>query len=152
MIRLTRKAESCDYGDQTSNQIRDQIISTCKLQELRRKLLEKGQKLPLKELQDTARTSEAVRRQSKSVAVAEAGVNSVTVKSADHRKDKGKGDQKPITCYRCGNQNKTCNKCKQTGHFAASVCKTKKGQATEKNKVNFVDDYDEYASSVYSKD
>lgn len=134
------------------------------MQELRRKLLEKGQKLPLKELQDTARTSEAVRRQSKSVAVAEASVNSVNVKSADHRKDKGKGDQKPITCYRCGNQghfarnpdcpakNKTCNKCKQTGHFAASVCKTKKGQATEKNKVNFVDDHDEYASNVYSKD
>ena len=43
VVPLKRKAESCDYGDQVNNQIRDQIISTCKSQELCPKLLEKGQ-------------------------------------------------------------------------------------------------------------
>ena len=174
VVRLKRKAESCDYGDQADSQIRDQIISTCRSQELRRKLLEKGQKLTLKELQDKARTFEVVRRQSKSMSGQEANVNRISGKTVQHKK-KEKADQSgkskeekteqkstKATCYRCGRQghfarnpncparNKTCNKCKQVGHFA-SVCKTKKVQLNEKGKINHVETDDEYAFSVDSK-
>ena len=50
-VRLRRKAQHCDYGGQMDDQIRDQIISKCCSNELRRKLLGKGQLLTLKQLQ-----------------------------------------------------------------------------------------------------
>ena len=49
-VRLRRKAQQCDYGDQLESQIRDQIISRCWSSDLRRKFLEKGQTLNLKQL------------------------------------------------------------------------------------------------------
>ena len=36
-VRLRWKAQQCDYGDQMEAQIRDQIISKCRCNELRRK-------------------------------------------------------------------------------------------------------------------
>ena len=36
-VRLRRKAQQCDYGDQMEAQIRDQIISKDRFNELRRK-------------------------------------------------------------------------------------------------------------------
>ena len=118
--------------------------------------MEKAQRYTLKELQDTARTFEAVRRQSRYMAIPEASVNHISTKPSQ-KKDKGKAAHKMAnaTCYRCGKQghfarnpscparNKTCNKCRKTGHFAV-VCKTKK--------VSLVEDYDEYAFSVNGKD
>ena len=38
-VRLRRKAQQCDYGEQMEAQIRDQIVSRCQSDELRRKLL-----------------------------------------------------------------------------------------------------------------
>ena len=38
-VRLRRKAQLCDYGGEVDDQIRDQIISKCKSNELRKKLL-----------------------------------------------------------------------------------------------------------------
>ena len=49
-VRLRRKAQQCDYGDQMEGQIRDQIVSKCRSNELRRKLLEKVQALTLQNL------------------------------------------------------------------------------------------------------
>ncbi len=66
-IRLRRKAQQCDYADQMEAQIRDQIISKCRSNELRRKFLEKGQTLTLQQLQEIARIFEAVKKQTKSM-------------------------------------------------------------------------------------
>ncbi|XP_020898529.1 uncharacterized protein LOC110237280 [Exaiptasia diaphana] len=130
----------------------------------------------MNELQNTARTLEAVRRQSKSMSSESANVHGISRKPAHiQSKGRGKRDQqfKPkerkeeqksgVTYwrYRCGREghfarnpncpamNKTCNNCKQTGHFA-SVFKTKKVQ--DKGKVNFVEsDEEEDAFSAKSK-
>ncbi|CAB4015033.1 Hypothetical predicted protein, partial [Paramuricea clavata] len=44
-VRLRRKAQQCDYGDQLESQIRDQIISRCRSSDLRRKFLENGRRV-----------------------------------------------------------------------------------------------------------
>ena len=46
--------KDCDYGEQAENQIRDQVVQRCKSHELRKKLLEKGEKLTLELLLSTA--------------------------------------------------------------------------------------------------
>ena len=76
-VRLRRKAQQCDYGEQMEAQIRDQIVSRCQSDKLRRKLLEKGQTLTLKSLQDIARNYEAVKRQTKSMSRSNDSVNRV---------------------------------------------------------------------------
>jgi predicted component of type VI protein secretion system len=45
--RLKRAAQDCDYGDDTNNQIRDEIMCKCTSNYIRRKLLEEGQGLTL---------------------------------------------------------------------------------------------------------
>ena len=76
-VRLRCKAQHCDYGDQMEAQIRDQILSKCRSNELRRKLLEKGQTLTLQTLQEIARNYEAVRRQTQSMSLSSVSVNQV---------------------------------------------------------------------------
>ena len=76
-IRLRRKAQQCDYGDQMEAQIRDQIISKCRSNELGRKLLEKGQTLTLQTLQEITRNYEAVRSQTQSISLSSVSVNQV---------------------------------------------------------------------------
>ena len=74
-IRLRHKAQQCAYGDQLKAQIRDQIISKCCSNKLRRKLLEKGQTLTLQTLQEIARNYEAVKRQTQSMSLSSVSVN-----------------------------------------------------------------------------
>jgi len=50
--------KDCDYGDQAETQIRDQVVQRCKSHELRKKLLEKGEKLTLELLLSTAANHE----------------------------------------------------------------------------------------------
>ena len=76
-VRLRCKAQQCDYGDQMEAHIRDQIISKCCSNELRRKLLEKGQTLTLQTLQEIARNYEAVKRQTQRMSLSIVSVNRV---------------------------------------------------------------------------
>ena len=78
-VRLRHKAQHCDYGDQMEAQIRDQIISKCLFNELRRKLLEKGQTLTLQTLQEIARNYELVKRQTQSMSLSSVSVNRVEI-------------------------------------------------------------------------
>ena len=64
--------------------IRDQIISKCRSNELRRKLMEKGRTLTLQTLQEIARNYEAVGRQTQSMSL-----SSVSVKQVDDRRTTG---------------------------------------------------------------
>ena len=84
-VRLRRKAQQCDYGEQMEAQIRDQIISRCWSDELRRKLL-KGQTLTLQNLQDIARNYEAVKRQTKSMSRSNDSVNRLRDDPANRNK------------------------------------------------------------------
>ena len=61
--RLRQKA----YGDQIEAQTQDQIVSKCRSNELRRKLLGKGQTLTLQNLQVIAPNCEAVKMQTQSM-------------------------------------------------------------------------------------
>ncbi|CAB4032331.1 Hypothetical predicted protein, partial [Paramuricea clavata] len=45
--RLRRTAKDCGYGDESDNQIRDEILCKCSSSCIKRKLLEKGQGLTL---------------------------------------------------------------------------------------------------------
>ena len=57
--RLKQKALSCDYGESSDEFIRDQVIDKCRSVALRRKLLERGQSLTFKQLQEISRAHEA---------------------------------------------------------------------------------------------
>ena len=82
--RLRQVVKDCDYGDQAENQIRDQVVQRCKSHELRKKLLEKGEKLTL-ELLSTAANHEGVQSQLENME-GKNDVNSVR----DKQEDKGK--------------------------------------------------------------
>ena len=159
-----------DYGEQAENQIRDQVVQRCKSHELRKKLLEKGEKLTLELLLSTAANHERVQSQLENME-GRKDVNLVCDKQENKRKEPVKG-----ACYRCGKvghfgrdsecpaKGKTCHKCGGADHFG-SQCRTKtakppKPRREEKTKVKnkkksvrYVGserDEDEYAFTVNS--
>ena len=67
VTRLRQVVKDCDYGEQAENQIRDQVVQRCKSHELRRKLLEKEEKLTLELLLSTAANHERVQSQLESM-------------------------------------------------------------------------------------
>ncbi|CAB4011799.1 Transposon Ty3-I Gag-Pol poly [Paramuricea clavata] len=91
----------------------NETIDQCRSSDLRRKFLEKGQTLNLKQLQEIARTSEAVKRQVKRMNVHNDGVNRVSEKPGRQDRHESKGEKggkvtKSGQCFRCG----------KPGHFA----------------------------------
>ena len=163
VVRLRRKAQQCDYGNQLKSQIIDQVISKCRSSDLRRKFLDKGHTLNLKQLQEIARTSAAVKRQAKSMCGPGDGVNRVSERPNRQTRHERKSEKPGIMnktgeCFRygkpghftrdpkCPARGKECSKCQQKGHFAV-MCKTKSKEYV-KPRVSFVDEEDEYAFTV----
>ena len=174
VTRLRQAVKDCDYGDQSENQIRDQVVHKCRSVQLRKKLLEEGEKLQLKDVLRIAATQEAVQSQLNHMKDVSTG-SEATVNSVQARKFQAKGghdektdrsdrqadrsDKRKVECYGCGKKGhysrdpqcpakgKTCNHCGKTGHFA-NKCREK----NRDGKVNFVEsEADEYAFSVMSR-
>ena len=61
--RLRRAARDCGYGDETDNQIRDEILCKCTSSYIKRKLSEEGQGLSLERTLEIAENCENVNSQ-----------------------------------------------------------------------------------------
>ena len=64
VIRLRKLSVYCEYGDNTNEHIRDQVITTCRSPKFRTKLLEKRE-LTLEKVLEMDKSREAVTHQSK---------------------------------------------------------------------------------------
>ncbi|PIK54248.1 hypothetical protein BSL78_08875 [Apostichopus japonicus] len=67
IARLTRQAVNCEFGQESKEHIRDQVIDKCNSSALRRKLLTKGTGLKLDDLQEISRAMETVDAQMKAM-------------------------------------------------------------------------------------
>ena len=138
VIRLTRQADNCEFGESKKEQIRDQIIDKCKSNELRRKLLEMGKALTLDNVQRIARSMEAAEMQARRIEKDRSEeINNIGNRGRKAKKpENAQRNKQSQKCYRCGRPGhfardkncpavgETCKKCKKVGHFAV-VCKTK---------------------------
>ena len=157
-LRLRRKAQQCDYKDQMEIQIRDQIMSKCRSNKLRRKLLEKGQTLTLQTLQAIARNYESVKRQTQSLSLPSGSVNRVD--DSMPRRNSVDKVQSGGECYRCGRRKhfardplcpargKVCSKC------SLNFCKTKVTEVPRRSRVWYMqagdcqEEEDEYVFAI----
>lgn len=136
VTRLRQLAVDCDFGKNSDDFIRDQVIDKCISTQLRTKLLAQ-KSLTLNMCLEIAAAKEASERQATEMS------NDEKVfafrNKPDPRSEKGeKGDrfpQKPEVCGRCGqrghgsreckcSKNITCFKCQRQGHFA-NMCKSR---------------------------
>ncbi|XP_041471762.1 uncharacterized protein K02A2.6-like [Lytechinus variegatus] len=141
VTKLRKAAQGCNYGADEDNQIRDQVVQNCRSNNLRRKLLEKGQTLTLAETLVIAKSFEAVEAQFQSMKLdgrsSGGQVNQLTTSSGKTSRGKSsRNAESGHECYRCGNlghfgsdascpaKGKTCRSCGGHDHFAKK-CKSK---------------------------
>ena len=140
VTRLKQTAQTCEFGDAATvdEQIRHQEISKCLLQELCRKLLQKGRNLTLPQ---TARSMEESEKQARSIEGGSGEVRSEVNSVSGKTNYKGDASARKVKCFCCGYtghkandrrcpaRGKQCRKCNGSGHFEA-VCKTKEKQTS----------------------
>ncbi len=151
--RLRHGIRDCGYGDESDNQIRDEILAKCTSNYTRRKLLEEGPTLTLARALEIGELCEGIETQMAAMSNGkDAGtVNRVSEAGARPKSDKGRkssqaqGKTKNVkgACYRCGQtghygrdpecpaKGKTCRKCQGKDHFS-SVCTTRRAQGEKK--------------------
>jgi len=135
VTRLKKASLGCDYTD-GDNQIRDQVVEHCRSDRLRRKLLEKGEALTLKETLKTAAMFETVESQFQSMKLDEQDVRRVSSRPPPQQYTRSDGKESKNQCYRCGHpghygrdptcpaRGKICKNCDGRDHFA-KVCRSK---------------------------
>ena len=113
--RLRRASKDCDYGEDTGNQIRDEILCKCTSTCIKRKLLEERQGLTLSRALEIAENCEKVDAQLATMTIEEKRENSASVnRIKGTKRDHGKRSQSRGT--KTGLE-KTCHRCGRTGHF-----------------------------------
>ena len=136
--RLRCAAKDCAYGEDTDNQIRDEILCKCTTTYINRKLLEEGQGLTLARSLEIAENCEKVDSQLAVMTVDGKGDGAMSVNRIDETKSDSRdrkqstgatGNNREPTCYRCGRfghfgrdpgcpaKGKTCRKCGLKDHF-----------------------------------
>ena len=151
---LCHGIKDCGYGDESDNQIRDELLAKCTSDYIRRKLLEEGPTLTLARALEIGEQCEGIEAQMAVLATTPSGkdtgtVNRVSEAGARAKPEKGKklsqGKTKNVkgACYRCGQtghygrdpecpaRGKTCIKCQGKDH-SASVCTTSRSQRERK--------------------
>lgn len=103
ITRLRQKADFCEFGDRLEENIRDQVIERCISYHLRRKLLDKGKDLTLKQLQTITRVLEASESKAFSIEHVKTEVNHMQVKRSTHLIKQGNSENSGVSnrCYRC---------------------------------------------------
>ena len=129
--------------------MRDQVVRCCKSKILRRKLLEKGDVLTLKETLKIAASFDAVENQFQSLK-SDGQVNqpSFRKKSLKDKSMPSVDSGREYECYRCGNvghvssasscpaRGKTCRLCEGGDHFAKKCKTTTKGKFSSSSDMN----------------
>ena len=113
--RLRRASKDCDYGEDTDNQIRDEILGKCTSTYIKRKLLEERQGLTLARALEIAENCEKVDAQLAAMTIEEKGENSASVNRIEGTK-RGHGKRNQSRGTKTGRE-KTCYRCGRTGHF-----------------------------------
>lgn len=151
MMRLREQADRCDFEDQLDENLRDQVISGCYSDLLRRKILERGSQ-NLDKIIEMARIREAVAKQQKSFTskVVPGTKEENVCKIESERKFSTRQSVRSNSdfigmCGRCGlrghkaqdgncpAKGKTCNRCGRKDHFARRCFLRNSGS----NKNNF---------------
>ena len=83
VTRLRKLASTCEYGDQTNDQSRDQVIATCFSSSLHKKFLTEPS-LTLEKLLEIAQAMESAHHQSKEI---ESGSSKSTLSSSETGQD-----------------------------------------------------------------
>lgn len=107
VTRLHQVSEGNNYGAELENQIRDQIVQSCKLNDLRRKLMAKGDMLTFGETLKIACSFEVLETQIQTMRLdGGSKVNKITFTGIRKGLGHGKGHSKAeddCECFRCGN-------------------------------------------------
>ena len=176
VTRLWTAANNCDYGADTENQIRDEVLCKCNSDYLRRKLLEVGPDLTLTRALELAGQCEELDTQMSMLSLDRnntvEAVSQVDDRTAiggrKTRRRRLPADRKPRQndnmnnqCYRCGKtghwgryqccpaRGKTCNLCNGKDHFSV-VCQTKKQTKGRVHQVHCPDFDSDYAFRITS--
>ena len=161
IIRLKKMAISCDYPEDSINDmIRDQIVDSCQSTQLRKKFL-KEKELTLTKIQDISRASDLAEMHSSKMdqtkgATQENDYAYGTEKRKPPRKQYQPRQQQQRTtprkpkliCFRCGYEGHSGYKCLRSRNVVCSVCHKKNHfshmcRSKSKQKVNYVDENSE---------
>ena len=176
VTRLWTAANNCDYGADTENQIRDEVLCKCNSDYLRRKLLEVGPDLTLTRALELAGQCEELDTQMSMLSLDRNNTVEAVSQVDDRTATGGRktqrrrlpADRKPRQndnmnnqCYRCGKtghwgrdqccpaRGKTCNLCNGKDHFSV-VCQTKKQTKGRVHQVHCPDFDSDYAFRITS--
>ena len=145
VTRLRKLTASCEYGDQTEDQIRDQVIATCSSTGLRKKLLTEPD-LTLAKVIEIAQVMETAHHQVKEIEAKheqpflqtpsaqndEDYLNFLRWKNAQHQKTSFRKGQEKFqkSCWRCGAKGHYSSECRRSKDVFCEKCK-KKGRFTK---------------------